>query len=327
MKTTKLTFILKYILIVSVLAALLLGLTGCKKPKDPTPSTEGSTATTEKSVANTTEGGTSTEDTNTTESIDTTADATGGTEETGATETTGPVCVHKPGNWIVDKASTCTTEGSRHKECSECKETVEIEMIPTVMHTPGNWVVDKAPTCTTEGTQHQDCTQCKTKLLTITVDKAPHKTDIIKGKPATATENGLTDGKKCKDCGVVTQDQYVIPATGSAGFGYAVNSDNKTCTIISLGNTSDISVPASIAGYTVTGIGGHAFEMKTGITKVILPATITYIGENAFAGCTALADITFQGTTAQWNAITKDAGWNTNTGAYTIRCINGNIPK
>lgn len=329
MKTTKLTFILRYILIVSVLAALLLGLTGCKKPKGPTPSTDGSTVTTEE-TGGTTENNT-TENVNATENIQPSQDATGNTEETGATGATGATssnCVHVLGSWEVEKASTCTTEGTRCKKCTLCKEKVEVEAIPTIMHTPGNWITDKAATCTAEGTQHQECTQCKEKLLIITVDKAPHKDDVVvKGYAATATKNGLTDGKKCSVCKEFTVPQYIIPATGSAGFGYAVNTDNKTCTIISLGTTTDIAVPSAIAGYTVTGIGEHAFEQKSNITKVILPATITNIGESAFAGCTALVDITFQGTTAQWNAITKESGWNTDTGTYTVHCINGTIAK
>ena len=43
--------------------------------------------------------------------------------------------------------------------------------------------------------------------------------------------------------------------------------------------------------YTVVSIGKHAFKDKTTITTLILPATITSIGQQAFHGCTNLKDI------------------------------------
>ena len=59
----------------------------------------------------------------------------------------------------------------------------------------------------------------------------PHQTHItfetINGMPATCTESGLTDGKKCAYCGEVTIAQQVIPATGHS----VVSMDmSATCT-------------------------------------------------------------------------------------------------
>ena len=39
---------------------------------------------------------------------------------------------------------------------------------------------------------------------------------MIPGKAATETETGLTEGKKCSVCGIVTKEQEIIPATGSS---------------------------------------------------------------------------------------------------------------
>ena len=44
------------------------------------------------------------------------------------TEATG----HKPSDWIVDKEPTTTTEGSQHKECEVCGETLETEEIEKI---------------------------------------------------------------------------------------------------------------------------------------------------------------------------------------------------
>lgn len=53
---------------------------------------------------------------------------------------------------------------------------------------------------------------------------------------------------------------------------------------------------------------------------------MTSIGDSAFSCCTGLESITFNGTRAQWNAISKLAGWKYNTGSFTIHCTDGDIP-
>lgn len=50
-------------------------------------------------------------------------------------------------------------------------------------------------------------------------------------------------------------------------------------------------VPQTIAGQTVTSIGGGCFAGDTYITTVDLPNTITTIGESAFADCTSLRGV------------------------------------
>ena len=59
-----------------------------------------------------------------------------------------------------------------------------------------------------------------------------HSETVISGTPATCTENGLTDGIYCIDCGEVIQEQTVIAATGHS-YAYTDNGNGthaKTCT-------------------------------------------------------------------------------------------------
>jgi len=54
---------------------------------------------------------------------------------------------------------------------------------------------------------------------------------------------------------------------------------------------------------------------------------VTSIGERAFYECNNLVSITYNGTKAQWNAISKGSKWNQNTGNYTIHCTDCDIAK
>ncbi len=58
------------------------------------------------------------------------------------------------------------------------------------------------------------------------------------------------------------------------------------------GGGGAISIPASIDGVPVVGIGTSAFESQAGLTQVTLPNSITSIGMHAFAGCYSLTNFT-----------------------------------
>lgn len=54
---------------------------------------------------------------------------------------------------------------------------------------------------------------------------------------------------------------------------------------------SELQIPETINGITVTALANSCFENCTNLTSVILPDTLQAIGENAFRGCTALRGI------------------------------------
>ena len=84
-------------------------------------------------------------------------------------------------------------------------------------------------------------------------------------------------------------------------------------------NLISITVPSSVKS-----IGNSAFSNCTGLTDVIISSGVHTIGDNAFCDCTNLETITFKGTEEQWNAITKESGWDydagsgTSSGKYTL---------
>ena len=87
------------------------------------------------------------------------------------------------------------------------------------------------------------------------------------------------------------------------------------------------SLTSVTIGGSVTSIGDWAFRDCTGLTSIIIPNSVTSIAAGVLFSCIRLTSITFNGTKAQWNAISKGTDWNNNTGNYTIHCTDGDIPK
>jgi BspA type Leucine rich repeat region (6 copies) len=79
-------------------------------------------------------------------------------------------------------------------------------------------------------------------------------------------------------------------------FVYAVSGSSATITGYN-GAGGSVTIPAAIAGYPVTAIGGNAFGSVTStLTSVVIPSGVTTIGDSAFSGCTALTSVTIPST-------------------------------
>lgn len=65
-----------------------------------------------------------------------------------------------------------------------------------------------------------------------------------------------------------------------------------------------VVIPSKINGVTVETIGHAAFE-KSAVTSVTIPASVTEIGSNAFAGCTNLTSVNYEG---DWSNLTIQSG-------------------
>ena len=70
------------------------------------------------------------------------------------------------------------------------------------------------------------------------------------------------------------------------------------------GTDTVVVIPSKINGVTVTTIGTDAF-LGLNITSVTIPANVTEIGSNAFAGCTNLTSVNYAG---DWSNLTIQSG-------------------
>lgn len=76
-----------------------------------------------------------------------------------------PAHTHSYGEWEIQKAATCTTEGSKDRYCS-CGEK-QTASISATGHSFGGWTTVKEPTQTETGTQERSCScgEKETKTL------------------------------------------------------------------------------------------------------------------------------------------------------------------
>lgn len=104
------------------------------------------------------------------------------------------------------------------------------------------------------------------------------------------------------DWGTITGATFTITVTApSRDFTF----DATTGTIKKYnGNDAVVNIPSEINGTPVTTIGNAAFR-DSSVTSVTIPASVTEIGANAFAGCTNLTSVHYEG---DWSKLTIQSG-------------------
>lgn len=105
------------------------------------------------------------------------------------------------------------------------------------------------------------------------------------------------------DWGTITGATFTITVTApSRDFTF----DATTGTIKKYnGNDAVVNIPSEINGPPVTTIGNAAFR-DSSVTSVTIPASVTEIGANAFAGCTNLTSVNYIG--GDWSKLTIQSG-------------------
>ena len=68
-------------------------------------------------------------------------------------------------------APTCTEMGYTTYTCSRCGDTYKGDYTDAAGHKPGDWIIDQEPTTDSEGSKHKECTVCGETLETEEIEK------------------------------------------------------------------------------------------------------------------------------------------------------------
>ena len=89
---------------------------------------------------------------------------------------------------------------------------------------------------------------------------------------------------------------FVIPDSVTSIWNYAFSG----CT-----GLTGITIPSGVES-----IGTDAFDECTGLTDITIPSSVMSIGKGAFHSCSNLSVIYFEGTSAEWDNVSKGINWN-----------------
>ena len=170
---------------------------------------------------------------------------------------------HEHSYEAVITAPTCTEGGYTTYTCA-CGDTYVADETKALGHNDGPVVVEnEKPSTCTEGGYYDAvcyCTVCgvETYRSHIVVGPDGHFPTVFPGYPATCTEPGLTDGKRCGVCLEWIEPQEEIPALGHTAV--VIPGYPATCTEDGLTDGSYCSVcDATITEQEAIPATGHAF--------------------------------------------------------------------
>ena len=105
------------------------------------------------------------------------------------------------------------------------------------------------------------------------------------------------------DCEItVTESETYTAVYQHYGVFYGFSTDGTYATVESwLGEETEALIESTYAGLPVTAIGEYAFTNSTALTRIIIPSSITTVGESAFSGCDNL--------TIYCEAESQPSGW------------------
>ncbi len=167
-------------------------------------------------------------------------------------------CVHSYSAWSVGAAPTCASLGYNVRTCSACGET-DYEFLPAKGHTVAEY-------SHTQSMHSYFCSDCATYIQ----------------------EEHSFDDSVCNKCGY--EADYTV------GLKYAYDEETDGYSVEhnytgKLDNIDKIVVPSEYRNKPVTKIGDNAFA-NFKASEIILPDTITEIGDSTFRSCKELTKIT-----------------------------------
>ena len=208
-----------------------------------------------------------------------------------------PTLPHTYSEWVVTKTANCGQDGEMTRSCTCGAKQTEV-IYGAGMH---GEIIDPAvePTCTTTGlTEGKHCSYCGTVLVqqevvptlehvyntTYSFDNSFHWYACKGcGTAKDKEEHQLDDGGLCSVC-----DQ---PIGSTIGIIYDKSADGTYAEVVGYeGTAKKIRIADTYEGLPVKTIYNNAFQNKT-ITSVIIPDSVTSVGNSAFYNCSSLTSL------------------------------------
>ncbi len=122
-------------------------------------------------------------------------------------------------------------------------------------------------------------------------------------------------------------EKVVIDGSTSGTTTWRVNNKNELIYFAQTGVVNDLVVPRRIGPYYIQRIGDRSFEGNCDLKKIIIPSSVTEIGNEAFLACHNLTDVIFE-EPINLSSIGTDA-FSTQKGVstHTANCIANNTNK
>ncbi len=211
---------------------------------------------------------------------------------------------------------TCSETGwTEGKKCSACNMIVQE---PAVIPATGSHTTELVPgtqaTCMTAGVgDSYQCSHCGTLLISGAIIPALGHTfedfDCIRcDAQRTETSAGLAYTLSADE------SYYIVTGIGTcadADVWIPATHDAKPVKEIAANAfKSNVQIVRIRISEGIEKIGESAFDGCDSLVKVELPASLTEIGVAAFFNCEAVAEMTYEGTAAQWAIVSLGADWN-----------------
>lgn len=125
--------------------------------------------------------------------------------------------------------ATCTADGEEYNVCEICGNTIgTVKVLKATGHSwQDDFTVDKEATCTEAGSKSVHCNNCSATRYSTEIAKKEHTPVEDAAVAATCTEDGLTAGSHCSECGTVLTTQKPVSAIGHK---YTSQTTDATCT-------------------------------------------------------------------------------------------------
>lgn len=210
---------------------------------------------------------------------------------------TGAGHKHDFGEWIDYRGNANVSCENRlfYHICKECKA---LEWQSGSYESHDFDTVTTEPTCVSEGYDTNTCSVCGFIEITNQKGTVDHEYE------AEYSYNNSFHWYDCKNCETTTaygehttdDSGYCTvcdnPAGATVGILYDLSADGTYAMVIGYsGNATRIVIADTYNGVPVTSIYREAFYQNSNITSVVIPDSVTTIGDSAFRGCTGFTDI------------------------------------